>query len=298
MNIINMLYPPVLFLLSGAVRGAWATESVPTFEHANPFTGENLTCAKCPPGTYMTAHCTATEPTQCSQCRGDHYTELWNYLPRCLYCDNFCAENQEVEKECSPYSNRVCRCKEGFYGTTDFCSRHAECEPGRGVQTKGTSQMNTVCETCSDGYFSGSSSALETCVKHQECARGQIELLPGTITQDKLCGSCGDLANGNETLRTILSGFLGMHRIRVSKMKKFVTRYINKPVPRQRGPLLHQIRAWLSQATEEQLKKLPQMLKASQLNSIAEKLDRRLLEIQQLSHNCSLQLSEVATLKD
>lgn len=54
----------------------------------------------------------------------------------------------------------------------------------------GTSEMDTVCEKCSRGYFSNSSSALETCVKHQECSSDQITLLPGTIHHDTLCRSC------------------------------------------------------------------------------------------------------------
>ncbi|GLD56513.1 F-actin-uncapping protein LRRC16A isoform X1 [Lates japonicus] len=221
------LFVPVLVLLSAVLRSSTAGRPVPTFEYRNPVTGETLTCDQCPPGTRMSAYCTATTPTQCAPCRTDHFTELWNYLPRCLYCNNFCSDHQEVETECSPRNNRVCRCKEGFYWASDFCVRHSGCEPGRGVQTKGTSQTNTVCEPCSDGYFSNSSSAVEKCEKHQECAIGQIVLLPGTVYQDTVCGTCEDLAIGGEAFRTFLSKFFSMHRMRVAKMKKFVTRYIN-----------------------------------------------------------------------
>ncbi|XP_022609196.1 tumor necrosis factor receptor superfamily member 6B-like [Seriola dumerili] len=286
MPIISMLLFPLLFLFCGSSAGG----SVPTFEYRNPFNGDSLTCDKCPPGTHMTAQCTATTPTQCAPCKSHHFTELWNYLPRCLYCANFCTENQEVETECSAVSNRVCRCKEGFYWTNDFCMRHSECEPGQGVQTKGTLQEDTVCESCSYGFFSNSSSALETCVKYRECASGQIALLPDSIYQDKVCGTCEELANGGEALRTFLSGVFGMNRMRVSKMRKFVSRYIEKAVPKQRGPLLNQIRAWLAQAPEDQLRKLPQMLRASQLSSVAEKLEKRLLEIKQQNPGCSLNM--------
>ncbi|XP_069393293.1 tumor necrosis factor receptor superfamily member 6B-like [Paralichthys olivaceus] len=277
-----------LLLLSGVLSAVPAVEPLHTFQYRSPVTGEDLTCTQCPPGTHMTARCTASTPTQCAPCRKEHFTKLWNHLSRCLYCDNFCTDNLEVETECSPVSNRVCRCKEGFYWASDFCVQHSECEPGNGVQTKGTSQQNTVCEPCSDGYFSNSSSALETCVRHQKCARGQIVLLPGSVYHDSMCGTCEELANGGETLRTFLSGFFSMHRMRVEKMKRFVTRYIVKSVPRQRGPLLLLIRGWLAQAPEEQLRKLPQMLKASNLNSVAEKLEKRLMEIKQQSPRCSL----------
>ncbi|XP_044063130.1 tumor necrosis factor receptor superfamily member 6B-like [Siniperca chuatsi] len=297
MHIISMLLLPVLFLLSGVLRGVLAVESVPTYEYRDPFTGESLICDKCPPGTHMAAHCTATTPTKCAPCIADHFTELWNYLPRCLYCSNFCNGNQEVEKECSTVSNRVCRCKEGFYMIDDFCVRHSECGPGSGVQIKGTSQRDTVCEQCSEGYFSSSSSALDSCVNHQKCASGQSVLLPGSIYQDAVCGTCEDLADGGETKRALLSGFFTMHRMRVAKMRKFVTRYIHKPrdkrciggtVPRQRGPLLDQIRAWLAQAPTIELIKLPQMLRATQLSSMAEKLEKRLHEIEQQNPNCTL----------
>ncbi|XP_042346300.1 tumor necrosis factor receptor superfamily member 6B-like [Plectropomus leopardus] len=283
MHIISMLLLPGLFLLFGV-------ESVPTFVHQDA-AGNTLICNKCQPGTYMVAYCTATTPTKCEPCKSQHFTELWNYLPKCLYCYNFCTENQEVETECSATTNRVCRCKEGFYMTGDFCMRHAECGPGHGVKTKGTPQTNTVCESCSDGYFSASSSALESCVKHQECASGQIALLPGSVTHDKMCGSCEDLANGGETLRAFVSGFFSMHRMRVAKMKTFVSTYIHKSgagtLPKHRGPLMDQIRAWIAQAPDEQLKKLPQMLKESQLCSMTEKLGKIVGDIQQQSPNCT-----------
>ncbi|XP_062278894.1 tumor necrosis factor receptor superfamily member 11B-like [Scomber scombrus] len=291
-----MLLLPALVLLSDILCGASAGEVAPKYEHTDHLTGKTLLCDKCPPGTHMTAHCTTTKSTQCKQCRENHYTELWNYLPRCLYCNNLCLGNMEVEKECSAVSNRVCRCKEGFYWTNDFCMRHLECGPGYGVQTKGTSQNNTVCETCSDGYFSNSSSALEPCVKQQECAHGQIVLLPSTIYQDTVCGSCQDLANGGETLRAISSKCFSMHRMRVGKLRKFVSRYIHKSGEEgcntgslSRGPLLDEIKEWLKQAPAETVKNLPEMLKAVQCNSMAEKLEKSLKEIEQTT-NCSLSL--------
>ncbi|XP_041798332.1 tumor necrosis factor receptor superfamily member 5-like [Chelmon rostratus] len=205
-------------LLSGVLCDALVDESVPTNERQDPSTGETLICAKCTPGTHMAAHCTATTATGCVPCKGELYTELWNYLPRCLYCNNFCYENQEVEKECTAVSNRVCRCKEGFCWADKFCVRHTECGPGHGDQMKGTSQSNTVCEECAEGFFSNSSSALDSCVNHQECASRQIVLLPGSIYHDTMCGTCEGLANGVEMSRAFLSGFFSMHRMRVAKV--------------------------------------------------------------------------------
>uniref|UniRef100_A0A668TPY2 TNFR-Cys domain-containing protein n=1 Tax=Oreochromis aureus TaxID=47969 RepID=A0A668TPY2_OREAU len=120
------LIATALFLLSGSLCGASVVDPVPTFDHRDLLTGEILKCPKCPPGTFMSAHCTATTRTQCQPCRDGHFTDLWNYLPRCLYCSNICTGNQEVETECSPTTNRICRCKEGFYLADDFCIRHTE----------------------------------------------------------------------------------------------------------------------------------------------------------------------------
>uniref|UniRef100_A0A3B4ZWL8 Tumor necrosis factor receptor superfamily member 6B-like n=1 Tax=Stegastes partitus TaxID=144197 RepID=A0A3B4ZWL8_9TELE len=263
----------------------YCCESAPTFEYRDPATGETLNCNKCPPGTHMAAHCTASTPTQCAPCGGDYFTALWNYLPRCLYCSNFCNSNQEVETECSPTTNRVCRCRQGFYRLDDFCIRHTECGPGHGVQTTGTSERDTVCQKCSDDSFSSSSSALDSCVKHQECANGKIKLLHGSAYQDAMCGTCEDLANGSETFRTFLSGFFSMQKMRLGKLKRFVYKYIST------GSLLDQIKGWLSTSPEQELRKLPQMLKDCQLSSTAEKLEARLNEIKQQSPNCSLSLT-------
>uniref|UniRef100_A0A3Q3J3C8 TNFR-Cys domain-containing protein n=1 Tax=Monopterus albus TaxID=43700 RepID=A0A3Q3J3C8_MONAL len=98
------------FHLLGCLTGrGFIIESVPTYLYRDRITGEILTCDQCPPGTHKAAHCTATTPTQCVPCRSDHFTELWNYLPRCLYCNILCNENQEVETECS---SPVC---DGFF---------------------------------------------------------------------------------------------------------------------------------------------------------------------------------------
>ncbi|XP_030606451.1 tumor necrosis factor receptor superfamily member 6B-like [Archocentrus centrarchus] len=292
---MNMVFLSVLFLLCCLLCGSSAADSVPTYEHQDPSTKETLTCDKCPPGTHMSAHCTATAPTQCLPCKSGHFTELWNYLPRCLYCSNFCIGNLEVETECSPTTNRVCRCKDGFYWDEDFCVRHAECGPGHGVRVKGTQQTNTVCEKCPEGYFSSSSSAVDVCVKHQECVSGESVLLPGSEFSDTVCGTCESLANEDETLRRFLAGFFHMHRMRVGKMRKFVSRHISVSeengrcnLPKQRGPLLDHITDWLAQAPEEQLRNLPQMLKDSDLKSMVEKLKKRVNEIQQQNPNCIL----------
>ncbi|XP_061574269.1 tumor necrosis factor receptor superfamily member 6B-like isoform X2 [Cololabis saira] len=292
----------VVMLLFPAVHHGLPSSAVdvPTYEHQDPSTGETLACEKCPPGSHMVAHCTANTRTKCQPCKSDHFTELWNYLPRCLYCNNFCSHTQEVETECSPVNNRVCRCVQGYYLMDDFCIRQSECGAGYGVQSKGTSKEDTVCEKCSDGFFSNSSSAVDSCVKHQECAGGELALLPGSNLHDTVCGTCKDLENGGETLRTFLAAFFSAHRMGVRKMKRFVARNMyssdeergdeDASLTEQRGPLLGQIRAWLADAPVEKLRRIPQMLRAVQVNSMADKLDKRFSEIQEQSLDCTLTL--------
>lgn len=129
--LLLLLLPPF------ALCNSSVAESIPTYEHQDSSTGKTLLCTNCPPGTHMAAHCTPSTPTKCVPCGQNHFTELWNYLPRCLYCNNFCEENQEVEKECSATNNRVCRCKDGFYWSDGFCFSHSACKPGLGVKING-----------------------------------------------------------------------------------------------------------------------------------------------------------------
>lgn len=293
---MSMLLLPTLVLLSGLHCSALVVTSIPQYEHQDPLTGKTLHCNRCPPGTHMVSHCTATTQTQCADCPNEYFTELWNYLPRCLYCHSFCTGNQEVERECSPTSDRVCRCKEGFYSTDDFCIPHTECGPGHGVHSRGSLKTNTVCEKCSEGFYSASTSSLDSCVKHEKCANGQIALLPGSVYHNTVCGSCENLASGGETLRIFLSGFF--HKMRVSKIRKFVIRYVhdseedlcigNSSVSKERGPLLEQILKWLHKTPVEQLRRMPQKLRNCQLNVMAGRLEKRLSDIQQLSPNCTL----------
>ncbi|KAM4580042.1 uncharacterized protein PAE49_005086 isoform 2-T2 [Odontesthes bonariensis] len=286
---MSVLSLAVLFLLPVALFGATASDPAPTYERHDPTTGKTLICEKCEPGTHMEAHCTATTPTKCMPCRSGHYTELWNYLPRCLYCNNICTQNLEVETECSPLSNRVCRCKEGYW-MKDFCIRHSKCGPGHGVQIKGTRQRDTVCEECPEGSFSNSSSAIDSCVKHRECAIGELVLLPASPLGDTVCGSSED-----EALRAILSQFMSTQRNRVRQLRRVFGRIIRKSekascterttLPKEEGLLLDQITAWLSQAPVEQLRQLPKQLRDSKLTSMADKLDERLSEIRHHSRN-------------
>lgn len=118
----------------------------------------------------------------------------------------------------------------------------------------GTSKTNTVCEACAQGYYSSSFSALDTCARHQECALGETVILNGSVYHDTVCGTCEDFSSGGlskvhtsylkviyevyfsvhsvskltlftgEAYRRVLSAFFSTQKMRLQKLKKFVSR--------------------------------------------------------------------------
>ncbi|MGH0137704.1 UNVERIFIED_CONTAM: hypothetical protein FKN15_040745, partial [Acipenser sinensis] len=233
---------------------------VETYLHQDPVTGQTLTCNRCPPGQHLQNHCTATHQTICAPCsenyytqywnyiekcqycnnfckenqfvkkecspfhnrvcecrkgyywhfefcikhsecppeygvkvEENYYTQYWNYIEKCQYCNNFCKENQFVKKECSPFHNRVCECRKGYYWHFEFCIKHSECPPEYGVKVEGTPHKDTVCEKCPPGWFSSVSSKHEKCLKHTDCeSLNLIQIISGTGWHDNLCSSCTD----------------------------------------------------------------------------------------------------------
>ena len=89
-------------------------------------------------------------------------------------------------------------------------------------------------------------------------------------------------------IQTILLQFLSHQIIHRPKMKELLRRFLpphtNQPVqiqldkhfPRQKEPILSQIRQWIRQAPEEDLKRLPEWLRKSNLKHIAQRLERRI----------------------
>uniref|UniRef100_G3UNN5 TNF receptor superfamily member 6b n=1 Tax=Loxodonta africana TaxID=9785 RepID=G3UNN5_LOXAF len=95
-------------LLALVVRGA-ATDA-PTFPWRDAETREWLVCGQCPPGTFMLRPCSRGSPTACRACPPRHYTEFWNYLERCRYCNVICGEREEEVRPCTSAHNRACGC--------------------------------------------------------------------------------------------------------------------------------------------------------------------------------------------
>ncbi|KAM9249393.1 tumor necrosis factor receptor superfamily member 6B isoform 2-T2 [Dugong dugon] len=179
---------PVL-LLALAMRSA-ATHA-PTFPWRDAETREWLVCGQCPPGTFVQRPCRRGSPTVCGVCPPRHYTEFWNYLERCRYCNVICGEREEEARPCNATHNRACRCQPGFFAHAGFCLEHAQCPPGAGVVVPGTPSQNTQCQPCPLGTFSASSSSSESCQPHRNCtALGLTLNVAGSSFHDALCTSC------------------------------------------------------------------------------------------------------------
>ncbi|XP_078228297.1 tumor necrosis factor receptor superfamily member 6B isoform X3 [Callithrix jacchus] len=127
---------PTLLLVM-ATRGA---AEAPTYPWRDPETEEWLVCAQCPPGTFVQRPCRRDSPTMCGPCPPRHYTQFWNYLERCRYCNVLCGEREEEARPCQATHNHVCRCRAGFFAHAGFCLGHTPCPPGTGVTAPGTEE--------------------------------------------------------------------------------------------------------------------------------------------------------------
>ncbi|XP_048956609.1 tumor necrosis factor receptor superfamily member 6B [Canis lupus dingo] len=177
-------------LLALAVPWAAGTGAL-TYPWRDVETREWLVCSQCPPGTFVQQPCRRDSPTTCGACPPRHYTQFWNYLERCRYCNVICGEREEEARPCEPTHNRACRCRPGFFAHAGFCLEHEPCPPGSGVTVPGTPSQNTQCQPCGPGTFSARSSSSERCQPHRNCSALGLALnVPGSPSHDALCTSC------------------------------------------------------------------------------------------------------------
>uniref|UniRef100_A0A8B9EI34 TNF receptor superfamily member 6b n=1 Tax=Anser cygnoides TaxID=8845 RepID=A0A8B9EI34_ANSCY len=192
--VLQWVLAPLLLLLAELGSGLQ-----PTYQWRDAETNEKLTCQQCPPGTFVAQHCARDRQTVCEPCPELHYTQYWNYLEKCRYCNVICEEKQVEVQQCNATHNRVCQCQEGYYSEMEFCIRHSECPPGSGIVKPGTPFEDTQCRKCPRGFFSSSSST-EPCQPHQDCAQqGKVTNVQGNEYHDTLCTSCRVHGRSNST---------------------------------------------------------------------------------------------------
>ncbi|XP_006903867.1 PREDICTED: LOW QUALITY PROTEIN: tumor necrosis factor receptor superfamily, member 6b, decoy [Elephantulus edwardii] len=175
-----------------------------------------LVCDQCPPGTFMQRPCGHESPTVCNACPPMHYTQFWNYLERCCYCNIFCGEHEEV-RACSASHNCACCCGPSFFAHAGFCLEHLPCPPGAGVLTPGgcwgwghglgapalllmtpsshaplqEPPVGTQCQLCPVGTFLDSSSSTQCCQPHCNCTALDLTLnVAGSSFHNARCTSC------------------------------------------------------------------------------------------------------------
>uniref|UniRef100_A0ACB8F6G1 Uncharacterized protein n=1 Tax=Sphaerodactylus townsendi TaxID=933632 RepID=A0ACB8F6G1_9SAUR len=134
--------------------------SSPTYKWQDPITNYELVCQQCPPGTFVAQHCTQDMPTRCESCPSLYYTQYWNYLDECLYCNTICNSREEEVRPCNATHDRACHCKAGYYfdPVSDFCLPHSTCPLGSGVAQPGmyasyvpfprSEKISQACEGC------------------------------------------------------------------------------------------------------------------------------------------------------
>ncbi|XP_009696579.1 PREDICTED: tumor necrosis factor receptor superfamily member 6B [Cariama cristata] len=281
------MFAPLLLLL--AELGCSAQ---PTYQWRDAATNEKLTCQQCPPGTFVAQHCTRDSQTVCKPCPDLHYTQYWNYLEKCRYCNVICEEKQVEVQQCNSTHNRVCQCQEGYYSEMEFCIRHSECPPGSGVEKLGTPFENTRCRACPRGFFSSSNSSTKPCQPHQDCEQqGKMTNVQGNQYHDTLCTSC-KLGRSNSTQGTALGDddceqamidFVAYQNIPIRKLKRLqqiLERSPRKQALGTKAAIQEKFRAFLTHLKEghyEVTKELLDALRAAKLHSIEEKVRERFL---------------------
>ncbi|XP_062343307.1 tumor necrosis factor receptor superfamily member 11B-like [Osmerus eperlanus] len=287
-------------LILGCCSGASTEPHMQTFQHEDPYSGRLLECQLCPPGTYLRKACSDdSSKSDCATCPTGSFTELWNFIPKCLRC-GMCVGNRVVKKECTPSQDCVCECKQGYYFNKwlQDCTRHTECSSGYGVISKGTAEKDSKCEQCSSGFFSVEISSDAPCTPHSSCtAADKHVMLKGRTWHDVICASCAEIISrdGAEFLRQILPGFVSHDKMSVSKMRRFVKN--NPPAGSSRpthasisrlsqSDLIGRIKSWVHMATVEQIRKLPETFMKSRIIVGADKLQWRLERIDALVKLC------------
>ncbi|XP_029023706.1 tumor necrosis factor receptor superfamily member 6B-like isoform X2 [Betta splendens] len=270
------------------------THARQTYRTTDPSTGETRECERCPPGTYLRQSCTSTRGSQCAPCPDGSFTELWNYIPKCLRC-GACGHNQVVKTECAPDADCTCECKKGYYykESYDACVAHRTCAAGEGVLTEGSPHNDTVCQVCPSGTFSTSVSAQDKCEPHQNCEAPELKLLlRGSNWHDSMCVNCDGLrsTDGADYLRELLPAFFLHHNINSRRLRRILHRLPGARPSDASGPhlsLWERLGAWAASASAPQIRLLPEVLSKAGADAAGERLLHKLQRMDAGLQRCS-----------
>ena len=102
-------------------------------------TALGINCLKCPPGTYLVAHCTNVDhQASCLPCQEGTFQMGYTVAESCELCRTSCktGDRENLIRNCSATTNNVCVCKSGYFrheGPDALCVTHKECPKGMGV---------------------------------------------------------------------------------------------------------------------------------------------------------------------
>ncbi|XP_069461936.1 tumor necrosis factor receptor superfamily member 21 [Ambystoma mexicanum] len=158
------------------------------YPHTDHETHVELMCDKCPAGTYVSKHCTATDLRECSSCPGGTFTEHETGAEKCRAC-KLCTLPQMERMACTALSDRECTCPPGAFLVNETCVPHSVCPVGSGVRRKGSETEDVRCKPCTHGTFSDVPSSVLRCKVHTNCLELGLKVIqPGTKEKDHLCG--------------------------------------------------------------------------------------------------------------
>ncbi|NXG19603.1 TNR1B factor, partial [Grallaria varia] len=167
----------------------------------------NKCCSQCPPGQYKTESCSPTVDTQCSPCRPNTFTAIWNWSPQCFACSPPCRKGVLEVQTCTKSQDRICSCPPNKYCVSkieeycSMCRAHKKCAKGYRVSRKGTDSTDTECKPCPPGTFSPEESYDTSCIPHTVCKSVAV---PGNRRNDTVCSDSGTATVLPHTLQNLL----------------------------------------------------------------------------------------------
>ncbi|XP_061463502.1 tumor necrosis factor receptor superfamily member 21 isoform X2 [Rhineura floridana] len=167
------------------------------YNHFDRATNVQLTCDKCPAGTYVSKHCTITSLRECSPCRSGTYTKHENGIEKCHLCRKPCELPMVEKTHCTALTDRECICPSGKFLDGDACIPYSVCPIGWGLRKKGTGTEDIKCKPCPQGTFSDVTSSVLRCKTFTDCSQtNMVVIKPGTKERDNICGLPSGFLNG------------------------------------------------------------------------------------------------------
>ncbi|KAK1163323.1 CD27 antigen [Acipenser oxyrinchus oxyrinchus] len=122
MDIRSLVLLPWLLFLVPLLRCAKSLDCDNSTQYGYPYPENKRCCTKCDAGEYMTYKCTYLEDTRCARCPEGSYNPVKNKKQNCERC-RICEGGFFYEKQCTRYSNAVCKCNSGLQCMDEECSR-------------------------------------------------------------------------------------------------------------------------------------------------------------------------------